>query len=106
MPLGVCNLLQETLNTCSNHPGNAFRKSLHLADGARNVLDASCSEVRADDSAEGSTLNRRLPADIMSAAFTVSSSLSTSTPTERAQTTGSEVDAYNLCSLSQADMIL
>lgn len=40
---------------------------------------------------EGRVLDGRLPAESIMAAFTESSSLSTSTPTERAQTIGSAV---------------
>ena len=48
----------------------------------------------------------RLPAFSMIAALTESSSFRTSSPTERAHTTGSAVDAYSLWSLSQAERIL
>lgn len=46
------------------------------------------------------------PADIISAAFSVSNSFTTSSPTDLAQTTGGRVDEYSLCSLSVAERSL
>jgi hypothetical protein len=95
----VSELLHPRTDKPAEHAADHTRAAKHV----RGALDALRGE-RPTSRARGARTSVRAPAESMNAALSVSSSFATSSPTERAQTTGAAVVEYSLCSLSTADM--